>query len=743
MARRLLPVLAAGLAVALLLLAGAAWLVLPRLVETGVRRWARAQGWQEVSLAVTEVAPWRLVIEDLRLGADLSVPRLELVSGPRRLLAGRAERVVLEGARVAGRYGPEGVQVALPPGADDGTPAEPRAGIAPPPFDALVVRDARLVLVGGQGPIAVAVLSLDLSTAGGAPLVAQGRIEARHGERVLEAELDLGLDGDRLVGSARLRDGADTLDADLRLTDPEPGRDVFPTAVAPCALRAEGRLALRADAADLSPLAGRLTASGHADLALADGKLRVRAGAIRAGAPTFLEVEALELDADLARLAAGHAGRVAVRGGTLRGRLGAEGLVFPGLSPAAPGAPDADREESDAGKPAFTAPPVDALSVRDFRVVLETEDAPLTLTVASLALAAPPDARLGLEGTLVLHRVGQQLDAGLDLALDGARLRGRATVAMPGGALDAELDLGAPGEGPGRPPALTSLADLSAEGRLELSAEEADLSPFARALSAEGSLAVALADGGLRVEGEDLELAAFGLRARGVNLRVALEQIAPPRTPAGQRLAVARLTAGLDLGGGAARFRLGRGGVLHLESVDWRAFGGTLHTEGRIDPAETVNRLTVRVAGLSLPALLAEIGREDLTVTGALDGELAVRVEGDRIFADGGRLTAEQGVIRYTPAGGVGGMQGLDLAMRALEDFRYRVLWLEPRGEITGEMTLAIRLEGSNPEVYDGYPIQLNLNLEGPLADVVQGSTTGFRVQDVMDERFQERRETR
>jgi hypothetical protein len=88
-------------------------------------------------------------------------------------------------------------------------------------------------------------------------------------------------------------------------------------------------------------------------------------------------------------------------------------------------------------------------------------------------------------------------------------------------------------------------------------------------------------------------------------------------------------------------------------------------------------------------------------------------------------------------------VQGLDLALRALEDFRYRTLRVEVGGEITGEMTLAIRVEGSNPEVYDGYPIQLNLNLEGPLAAVVQGSTTGFRVQDAVEKRFQERGEAR
>ena len=52
-------------------------------------------------------------------------------------------------------------------------------------------------------------------------------------------------------------------------------------------------------------------------------------------------------------------------------------------------------------------------------------------------------------------------------------------------------------------------------------------------------------------------------------------------------------------------------------------------------------------------------------------------------------------------------------------------------------MILHLTLEGSNPDVYDGYPFQLNMNLEGPLADIVQGSTTGFRIQDAVEERFQ------
>jgi hypothetical protein len=734
-------------AVAVALLLGGVVLVaaLPRLLERALIAAAESQGWEAVALEVTSVRPWAVELASVRLGAApvLEADRIVVGTDLGHLVRGRATRISVESGVLRGRYGADGVTLEVP-GPDPGGPGarSEEAGplLAPPPFDALALSEFRLALSGEDGPVTLVIPELELATARGAPVVARGRAWAEHGDRRLEARLDVGLDGDRLVGEARLHDGAGTLDATLRLVEPEdeaPGR--FPTVEGLRALRARGELELTAERVDLAPLAPPLTGRARAEFELAEGVLEARVAPLRLGAAPDLAVERIELRADLA---AARVETIALRGGVLHGRYGPDGVTL-----ALPTSGGSGRG-GDAGPGAPSAllpPPVAMLSVEDFRVALDGPDGPATVTVSSARLSAPADARLAVQAgiALALGRRSWTLDA--DLALDGTQLFGGGALRSASGSLDVRLELGATGSGPGHPPALSSWDALRAEGTVRIRAEDADLSPFVPSFGGEGSVSVALAEGRLRLASDDLDLTAFGLAAQDVDLRLALRDLESLRTPPRQTIEVARLVAGIDLGGGAARFQLVDGGTLELEALDWRLYGGTLHTEGRIDPAAESNRLTVAVDSLSLHELVGALGRDDLEVTGNLGGEITLRLEDGRIFADHGRLTAEEagGVIRYRSGMAGASVQGLDLALRALEDFRYRTLRVEVGGEITGEMTLAIRVEGSNPEVYDGYPIQLNLNLEGPLAAVVQGSTTGFRVQDAVEKRFQERGEAR
>ena len=78
----------------------------------------------------------------------------------------------------------------------------------------------------------------------------------------------------------------------------------------------------------------------------------------------------------------------------------------------------------------------------------------------------------------------------------------------------------------------------------------------------------------------------------------------------------------------------------------------------------------------------------------------------------------------------------MKLALRALEDFRYDSLRMTLNRQLGGETLVTLHLKGRNPDLYDGYPIALNLTLSGALDRILQDSLSGYRVPDKIRQRM-------
>jgi hypothetical protein len=133
---------------------------------------------------------------------------------------------------------------------------------------------------------------------------------------------------------------------------------------------------------------------------------------------------------------------------------------------------------------------------------------------------------------------------------------------------------------------------------------------------------------------------------------------------------------------------------------------------------------------------------EDLSGEGSLSGTLPVPLSGAEVVIKGGELKAEgPGGLRYrpgeTPEALQAGGEGVDLLLQALENFRYETLRLTIDGRTDAEMDVGLHIAGANPELYDGYPIEFNLNLEGALANVLRSGLAGYQIPDRIRERMQ------
>ncbi len=217
---------------------------------------------------------------------------------------------------------------------------------------------------------------------------------------------------------------------------------------------------------------------------------------------------------------------------------------------------------------------------------------------------------------------------------------------------------------------------------------------------------------------------------------LAITKLWPLATPPDQVLAVGAIDAGVPFSNAEMTFRLDGKGNAVIDRAIMTLAEGTIHADPLVLPFDGSGAQTVlRVQGLRLDQLanLTELG--GLSASGNLHGEVPVELRDGNILFHGGELrTDAPGTIRYrpaeAPAGLASGGAGVDLMLQALSDFHYDSLRLTVTGSAAGALEVGMHLAGNNPDLYSGYPVEFNLTLSGALAQVIEGSLTGYQVPD-------------
>jgi hypothetical protein len=75
--------------------------------------------------------------------------------------------------------------------------------------------------------------------------------------------------------------------------------------------------------------------------------------------------------------------------------------------------------------------------------------------------------------------------------------------------------------------------------------------------------------------------------------------------------------------------------------------------------------------------------------------------------------------------------------LQALENFRYEALRITLDGRTDAEMDIGLHVQGANPELYDGYPIEFNLDLEGELANILRSGLASYQIPERIREQMQ------
>lgn len=151
--------------------------------------------------------------------------------------------------------------------------------------------------------------------------------------------------------------------------------------------------------------------------------------------------------------------------------------------------------------------------------------------------------------------------------------------------------------------------------------------------------------------------------------------------------------------------------------------------------------MILKAEQLDLNALLGLTPLDELTGEGRIDGTLPLTI-GEAAAIDAGELAATgPGVLRYTPSAVPGvlqaGGESVRLMLQALENFRYDALKITLDGRTDGATAIGLHLRGANPDLYDGHPVEFNLNLDGNLASLVQTNLDNYQIPDRIRERIQ------
>jgi len=224
------------------------------------------------------------------------------------------------------------------------------------------------------------------------------------------------------------------------------------------------------------------------------------------------------------------------------------------------------------------------------------------------------------------------------------------------------------------------------------------------------------------LSGERLDVSTSGLAVDTVNPGIALGNI----QVAGRYQSSTRaLAAGsVELEKGSAEFL---GGSVRIDSGAW-------------DFSEMPLRVPLELSGIELSELMQVYPAEGLAGSGTLRGTVPLRISNRGVSIESGRVEAlAPGGTLKLPADRLSSLardnEAMALVVRAMQNFNYSVLNSTVDYHQDGTLILGLRLEGSSPDVRDGHPIVLNINLEEDIPALLTSLQLSGRVNEAVTEK--------
>lgn len=221
----------------------------------------------------------------------------------------------------------------------------------------------------------------------------------------------------------------------------------------------------------------------------------------------------------------------------------------------------------------------------------------------------------------------------------------------------------------------------------------------------------------------------------GMNIRQVLDSIVPLNLKSDVKIKRIHFASGLDLNNFEASIESHTNTAFEIKSLKGRLFEGTLKSESIKINADSFSQSTVELSNVSLTELVFFMAIPGLYSEGKINFIIPVAMEsGSLIITDGKFKAIDKGIIKYNTEQ-TQTNENENIALKALQNFHYDSLDGTLSYDKSGHYRITLHLLGANPDLYDGYPVDFNLNLQGELTGVFRSLfITGNFEQAVMEQ---------
>ncbi len=227
-------------------------------------------------------------------------------------------------------------------------------------------------------------------------------------------------------------------------------------------------------------------------------------------------------------------------------------------------------------------------------------------------------------------------------------------------------------------------------------------------------------------------------KVEGLNTKITFNRLSRLSTPANQLVTAKKIDIGLPLTDVTAKFQIeaGKSPIYTFSDTAFTFAGGRLSfAKLRVDPRADKVESRIEVKDMDLHQLVEQLGISDLEMDGLMSGQLPFSYapsDETVIISDAHLAATTPGAIRYGQAGTAklrgGGDDNFALALEALENFQFSTFDLTINKGADGKARLGMVLEGKNPEVLDGFPFKININLLTDLTEMLAALREGYRL---------------
>lgn len=182
---------------------------------------------------------------------------------------------------------------------------------------------------------------------------------------------------------------------------------------------------------------------------------------------------------------------------------------------------------------------------------------------------------------------------------------------------------------------------------------------------------------------------------------------------------------------GRIRINLDATGGGLIESINLSVYGGTIRADNfDLKGLSFPPQMTFKVSDINLTDYVKDLKLSNLVVFGHLGGVLPlVRRKGGLMIKDGLLQSQEPGIIRMPESLSYTLFPGPDKQMStiraALKNYHYEFFELRLDGTVSGSTMITLNSRGTNPDLQDKKPIEMNLQIETQIGVLVEHMLAG------------------